>query len=260
MKTLLIATSLLLASQAQANTSCNFTLEHDLLINNQVVALQTNQQDLWRIDNNGQLWLAGQKHTTDADTRQLLRQYQTGVRQQATMTVEIVSQAMLLATDALSQVVSELTGKPVTASPAIQQAFVNIQHTTDAIIVKNDDTLELKGSQLSKLDHAFGDEFSRAIEDLVQDSIGNIMLQIGKAMMSGQGSFEQRMEAFGQRMEHFGNQLEQRLQAKADLIEQDSEALCAQMQELNTLESRIQQRIPAMAQFDLFADSTLVNN
>lgn len=260
MKTLFIASGLLIASQASANSSCNFKLEHDLLINNQVVALQSNQQDLWRIDNNGQLWLAGEKQTTDADTKKLLQQYQAGVRQHATSTVEIVGQAMVLATDALSQVISELTGKPLTDYPAMQQVFTRIQDTTDSIIIRNDQTLELKGSQLSKLDQAFDDEFSNVIENLVQDSMGNIMLQMGKAMMSGQGNFEQRMEAFGQKMEHFGNQLEQSMQGKAERLEQEGEALCAEMQHLNALESSIQQRIPAMAKFDLFANSALVNN
>jgi len=260
MKTLFIATSLLISSQANANTSCNLTLEHDLLINQQLVTLQSNQQDIWRIDTTGQLWLADKKHTTDTDTQQLLAQYQHGVRNQATATVEIVSQAMLLATEALSHVVTELTGKPLTANPEMQQALNRIKETTDSLIIRGDSTLELKGSQLSKLDQAFDDEFSQTIENLVQDSMGNILMQMGKAMMSGQGNVEQRMETFGQKMTHFGNQLEQRLQAKAKQLEQDSDALCVELQHLNTLENDIQQRIPAMAQFDLFADSTLVRN
>lgn len=260
MKTFFIAGSLLIASQAQANTGCNFTLEHDLFITSQGVALQSGQQHLWQIDTNGQLWLYGQKQQTDADTTQLLIQYQSGVREQAMATVEIVSQAILLTTESISQLVTELTGKPITTNPGLQQAFAKIQQTTDNIIVRDDQTLELRGSQLAALDDAFGEEFAHAVEDLIQDSLGNIMLQMGKAMLSDQGSFEQRMEAFGQRMGQFGTQLEQRVQAKAALLEQDSETLCSNMQSLNALETTIQQRIPAMAKFDLFTDSTLQNN
>lgn len=90
MKTLLIASSFVLASQANANTSCNFQLEHDLLINRHKVVPQTAQQDLWRIDSKGQLWLDGKKHATDGETQQLLQQYQAGVRQQANATAELV--------------------------------------------------------------------------------------------------------------------------------------------------------------------------
>lgn len=260
MKTLLIASSLVLASQANANTSCNFQLEHDLLINRHEVVLQTAQQDLWRIDSKGQLWLEGKKHATDAETQQLLQQYQAGVRQQANATVDIVAQGLQLATEALTQVVTELTDKPLTAHPTMQQAFAKIQQTTDSIIIRRDNTLQLKGSKLSQLDQAFDAEFANAIERLVQDSIGNIMLQVGKAMTSSEGSFEQRMEAFGQRMEQFGERLEASLQAKAELIEQRGEALCTEMQTLNTLENTLQQRIPAMAKFDLFTDSAIANH
>lgn len=254
MKILLLISSLLIASQAQATSSCNFTLEHDLLLDPQAVSLKAGENDLWRIDNAGQLWLHGKKQPTDADTSTLLVQYQAGVRQQAIATAEIVGQAMLLATDALSQVVTELTGKPVTAHPALQQTVVQLQHTTDSIIIRRDNTLELKGSQLASLEHAFGDEFNRAIEDLVQDSIGNIMLQMGAAILSTQGSFEQRMGAFGQRMEHFGKQLEQNLQVKTEHLAQGNGAFCAQMQQLNVIESRLQQQIPALTPFALFSE------
>lgn len=259
MKTLLIASSLVLISQVNAHTSCNFQLEHDLLIDRHEVVLQKDQQDLWRIDSQGQLWLEGKKHATDQDTQQLLQQYQAGVRQQANATVDIVTQALELATDAVAQVVTELSGKPLTAHPSLQQAFAKIQQTNDNIIVRRDNTLLLKGSELSQLDHTFDTEFEKAVEDLVQDSIGNIMLQIGKAMSSGEGSFEQRMEAFGQRMERFGERLEAGLQAKAELIEQRGEALCAEMQTLNTVENTLQQRLPAMAKFDLFTDNSTAN-
>ncbi|WP_333608384.1 DUF2884 family protein [Arsukibacterium sp.] len=251
MKTLLMIGSLLMAGQVNAHQQCQLQLNNDLLIEQQQVQLLSNNQPLWRINNDGQLWLDNQPVSTDADTRKLLQQYQQGVRQQAEETVYVVTEAMALAATAVEQVLTELTGKPLSKNKPMQQVLQNIQNSTDTIIVRRGEQLEIRGSQLQQLDKAFGPEFAAAIEQLVQESMGSILWQLGKAMMGGSGDFEQRMDAFGQRMEQFGEQLEQSMTAKADLLEQRGDALCQQLQQLEQLETAIQQRLPAMVQYDL---------
>lgn len=260
MKALLLTAAVTISNPAVAEQSCQFQLEHDLLISPTQLVLQQQQQPLWRIDPQGRLWLANKEQTTDAESRALLQQYQAGIRQQANSTVELVTDAMLLASTAVGQVLTELTGKSLQDHPALQQVMAKIQLSTDNIIIRNGDTLELRGSQMSTLDQAFGPEFDAAIENLVEESMGNIMLQIGKAMVNGQGNFEQRMEAFGQRMEKFGEQLEQNMQQKASVLEQRGEAMCQQVEQLDQLESQIQQRLPVMQDFDLFNTQKTAKN
>lgn len=256
MKILVLTGSLLLANQAYAANNCQFQLENDLIINPQSVTLQTPQQELWRIDNTGKLWLNGKAHDVNTDTQQLLQQYQSGVRQQASTTVEVVVQALQLSTEAITQVVSELSDKPITEHASIQKALAAVQQTTDELIVRSGNTLELRGSKFEQLDTVFDDEFSKAISELAEESAGNILQRIGQAMSGSEGSFEQRMESFGQRMEQFGETLEQSIQAKADLLEQKSAALCADTQKLEALETELQQRIPALKAYDLFSTKT----
>lgn len=256
MKVLVLAGSLLVANQAYAANNCQFQLENDLIINPQSVTLQTSQQELWRIDNSGKLWLNGKAHDVNADTQQLLQQYQSGVRQQAVATVEVVVQALQISTDAITQVISELSDKPITEHPSIQKALAAVQKTTDELIVRSGNTLELKGSQFEQLDNVFDDEFGTAISEFAEESAGNILQRIGQAISGSEGSFEQRMDNFGQRMEQFGEKLEQSIQAKADLLEQKSTELCADTQKLSALETELQQRIPALKAYDLFSTET----
>lgn len=251
MKTLLIISSLLMAGQGNANQQCQLQLNNDLLIERQQVQLLSNNQPLWRINNDGKLWLDNQPVKTDADTRKLLQQYQQGVRQQAEDTVLIVTEAMSLASTAVEQVLTELTGKPLSKNKPLQQVLQNIHHSTDSIIVRRGEQLEIRGSQLHQLDKAFGPEFDAAIEQLVQESMGSILWQLGKAMMGGSGDFEQRMNAFGQRIELFGEQLEQSMTASATVLEQRGDALCQQLQQLDQLETAIQLKIPAMVKYDV---------
>ncbi|MFN3710260.1 MAG: DUF2884 family protein [Alishewanella aestuarii] len=260
MKALVLTATVVLANPVVAEQSCQFQLEHDLVISPTQVILQQQQQSLWTIDQQGRLWLAGKEQSTDAESRALLQQYQAGVREQAINTVELVQAGLQLAGTAVEQVLTELTGKSLAQHPQMRDVLAKIQQSTDEIIVRRGEQLEVRGSALSKLDQAFGPEFDAAIESLVEESMGNIMLQIGKAMVSGQGTFEQRMEAFGQRMEKFGEQLEQNMQAKASVLEQRGEAMCQQVQQLDQLESQIQQRLPAMAAYDLFNNVKTAKN
>ncbi|WP_019677239.1 DUF2884 family protein [Arsukibacterium perlucidum] len=239
--------------------SCNFSMEQDLLISRDSVQLQDNGAILWQINNDGRLSLNGKTVQVDNDTRALLRDYQAGIRSQTTETIALVEDALLMASEALTTVLAELTGKSLDEYPAMQQALTKISDAASQIVVQDGDNTYLYGSRLDSIDQAFGPEFEQAIEEAVSQSMGSIMMLVGKAMTSGEGSFEQRMEAFGQKMEKFGENLEAKMDMKAAALEQRGDAICSQVSQLDALETRIQQQIPAMQQYDLFTngDSSL---
>lgn len=257
MKRSLLASAVVLGTfslnaMAHQNTHCNIEFENDLVINSSSVMLQDNGATLWQIDKDGQLTLNNKAVMVNNETRLLLRDYQAGIRSQTTDTIALVEDALIMASEALTTVVSELTGKTLDEYPAMQKALAKISDAANQVVVQDGDNTYLYGSRLENIDQAFGPEFEQAIEEAVSQSMGNIMMLVGKAMTSGEGSFEQRMEAFGQKMEKFGENLEAKMDIKAAALEQRGEAICSQVTKLDTLETRIQQQIPAMQQYDLF--------
>lgn len=254
-----LCSTLSLSAAAHSNQSCNIEFDKDLVISNSSVQLQENGNTLWQINDDGQLILNGKKVIVNNDTRALLRDYQAGIRKQTTATVALVEDALLLASEALTTVLSELTGKSLNDYPAMQQALAKISDTANEVVLTEGDNTYLFGSRLDNIDQAFGPEFERAIEEAVSQSMGSIMMLVGKAMTSGEGSFEQRMEAFGKKMETFGENLEAKMEIKSAALEQRGDAICSQVTQLDALENRIQQHIPAMQQYDLFknGDSAL---
>ncbi|MDP2716821.1 DUF2884 family protein [Rheinheimera sp.] len=256
MKSLLIASGFMLTSistavMAHDEHSCNVNFDKDLSINSELVSMKDAGTELWRINNNGQLWLDGKAVTTDSNTQALLREYQAGIRTQTLETVALVEDALLLAADAVNSVVTELTGDSLQDHPALQKALDKIKTGTENIVVRSGDNIDIYGSRFDSLDGAFGAEFEQAIEEAVTSSMGSIMMLVGKAMTSGEGNFEQRMEAFGERMERFGEDLEARMDIKASALEQRGDAMCANLLQLDVLEGQIQQAIPQMQQHDL---------
>src|SRR5690606_4774149 len=264
MKTLLIATGFALTSissavMAHEGQSCNVNFDKDLVINSQLVSMKDAGTELWRIDNAGQLWLDGKAVSTDSNTRALLRDYQAGVRTQTLETVALVEDALVLAADAVNSVLTELTGDSLDDHPALQKALDKIKTGSENVIVRSGDTIEVYGSRFDNMDDAFGEEFEQAIEEAVTSSMGSILMLVGQAVSSGEGNFEQRMEAFGERMERFGEDLEARMDVKSQALEQRGEAMGANLQHLDVLESQIQQAVPQMQQYDLIeinADNT----
>jgi len=256
MKNLLIAsgfmlTSLSTAVMAHDEHSCNVNFDKDLSINSELVSMKDAGTELWRINSSGQLWLDGKAVTTDSNTQALLRDYQAGIRTQTLETVALVEDALVLAADAVNSVLTELTGDSLQQHPALQTALDKIKTSTESIVVRSGDTIDIYGSRFDNIDNAFGPEFEQAIEEAVTSSMGSIFTIIGKAMISGEGNFEQRMEAFGERMERFGEDLEARMDIKSSALEQRGDAMCANLQQLDVLESQIQQAIPQMQQHDL---------
>lgn len=256
MKNLLIAggfilTSISTAVMAHDEHSCNVNFDKDLSINSQLVSMKDAGTELWRINNNGQLWLDGKVITTDSNTQLLLREYQAGIRTQTLQTVALVEDALVLAADAVDSVLTELTGDSLQQHPALQTALDKIKTSTESIVVRSGDNIDIYGSRFDNLDNAFGTEFEQAIEEAVTNSMGSILMLVGKAMASGEGNFEQRMQAFGERMERFGEDLEARMNIKARALEQRGDTMCAGLQALDTLENQIQQAIPQMQQYDL---------
>ena len=251
MRTLLLICCVFFVGQLSAAENCHLTLKHDLRITAQDVSLQAEEQPLWRISNSGQLWLAEQLHPTDASTAALLQQYQQSVRQQAFSTLNLVNNALQLATSALEQTFAGLTGQSDMEQSALQPAFAHLRQSLDLVVRQQGDTLLLNGSKLEQLDQAFGPEFDAAMEDMVQQLMGNMLMHVGKSMLSGSGSFEDRMNAFGERMETMGEQLEQNMQGKALALEEQAATLCAELEQLQQLERQLQQQLPAMQPFTL---------
>jgi hypothetical protein len=258
MKTLLIATGFALTSISTAvmahdsQHSCNIKFDKDLSISSELVSIRGGGAELWRINSQGQLWLDGKAVDTDSNTQHLLREYQAGIRTQTLETVAMVEDALLLATDAVNTVVTELSGEALDTYPALQTALDKVKATSTSIVSRSGNNIDIYGSRFDGIDNAFGEEFEQAIEEAITSSMGSIMMIVGKAMTSGEGDFAQRMEAFGNKMERFSADLEAKMEHKTQALEQRGESMCASLKQLDALESQIQQALPQMQKYDLF--------
>lgn len=258
MKTLIataIAASLSFSAFAVESQNCALQFKDDLVINPASVQLQRADQSLWLINSDGQLWLDGKAVTTDANTQQALQQYQQGLRGQAQETVLLVADALEMASDAISRVMTQFGSDNSGVQQGIDKSLAKLRGNLDQLVIKNGDEIRINGSKLHNADTEFSKEFEQAIESSMAEMTGSMLMMIGQAMSRGEGNFEQRMEQFGKEMEKFGEELEADMQSRGDALEQRGNAICQNLQQLDQLEQQIQQQVPAMTSYDLINTS-----
>ena len=255
---LLIAATLFssIAMAHESDQNCSLELHDDLLVQRADVQLLRNDTALWRISDQGQLWVNNQVVDTDAQTAAILKQYQSGLRDNAEQTVTLVADAVSMASEALTRVMAQFEVDNGEAQANIDRALNKMRTNLDQILLRSDNSIRINGSKLAGIDNGFDDEMSKAIEESVAEITGNALMLVGKAMSSGEGNFEQRMEAFGQKMDKFGDELEADMNVRGEQLEARGQQICSSLQQLDGLEAQIQAKIPAMQQFDLIQVST----
>lgn len=252
MKTL-IATALLssLSLSAAAADNCSLQFKDDLVIAPTSVHLERAEQQLWRINSDGQLWLDNKKVTTDQSTTAALQQYQSGLRQQSKETLLLVGDAMQLASDAVGKVVAGFGVDNSQLKSSVDQALGGLKTKIDHLVISDGDEIRINGSHINQADGKLAAEFEQAMDQSIAQLTGAVMMTMGQAMMQGEGNFEQRMEKFGKKMETFGNEIEMEMKSRGDLLEQRGKAICHNLQQLDALERQIQTAVPQMAAYDL---------
>ncbi|MGL4713386.1 MAG: DUF2884 family protein, partial [Shewanella sp.] len=126
-----------------------------------------------------------------------------------------------------------------------------VQKRVDSVAYKNGEHFYL-GATEGSIQSAFTDEFEQEMEQIVQNSIGSIMMNIGGQIMSGGGeSFEAKMDTFSKKMHNLGQDIEQQVESQAKGLEVRADRLCDRFEHLLVLENQLRQAVPELAPYAL---------
>jgi len=104
-------------------------------------------------------------------------------------------------------------------------------------------------TEFNSLEETMGEELTEEMEDALMSSLGSLIIEFGQAVVSSEGSFEERMTAFGARIDVMDKELG-RLDEELEDISRD---LCAGKRKVRKLEQRVEKEIPELAEYMLFA-------
>lgn len=233
--------------------ACNFSIQHDLHVAEHEVVLRDNDAQLWRITDDGELFIHGEQADTNRQQARLLQEYHQGLYSQTENVVEVIAEALDIANFAVATVFNELLGG--NADSKISKLQQSISDQLDTVVQKQNNYLIVRGSQLETFGDNLDSVINEEMEALIAESMGNVMMQVGKAMLFGSGNIDERMAAFEQRMESMGEQVETQVETRAAALEVRAEDMCADVQALAAIEQKLSNDFPAFSQYRLFSEN-----
>ena len=230
------------------NNQCEVSLNYDVAVERRKLIISEDKKEVYRIEL-GQLYVDGAAVNLDANQQKLVNQYADEVSQQLPEVIDLVHDAVDIASTAVSMALTPLLGDATGAK--IDEMMDRLGSRIDTVAYQNGDRFYL-GSTESSLEDTFGKEFEQEMEQLVQSSIGSMMMTLGSEMMNGDGdSFEEKMQAFSVKMDNVGKDIEVQIEQQAADLEERADKLCDNFQQLVVLESQLRKEIPQLEKYPL---------
>jgi actin-related protein len=248
MKALVTWIFLMMAGTAAAHNSCNLELDAGVLITADSIEFYDAAQPTYKIVGDKYVVVNGQALKLNDLQQQLVENYAAGIRAAVPEVREMVLEGIDLAITGITFTFDNLLGEKNQISTQLTTELNNVKSDVKRYFsagnpinfnVDSEGIPDFLGKQ-------FETRIERIVETSVQNSIGSLMIAMGKEIMMSGGN----MEAFEQRMNQFGEQMEQQMNARAAGMEARGEKLCDAMLDINAIEEQLKHSIPAVESFN----------
>ena len=227
---------------------CEVSLNYDVSVEPSKLVVSEAKKEVYRIEL-GRLYVNGDKVELNDKQQALVNQYAGEVSKQLPEVIDVVHDAVDIASTAVSMALTPLLGDA--AGAKIDEMMDGLSQRIDTVAYQNGDKFYL-GATESSIEDTFGKEFEQEMEQLVQSSIGSMMMILGSEMMKGDGeSFEEKMNAFSAKMDKVGDDIEAQIEQQATDLEARADKLCDNFQQLVALESQMRSEVPALRDYPL---------
>lgn len=223
---------------------CRFGFDAELEIAPEQIVVEDGELGAVVFDEQGALTIDGQDVALDAAQRASVEAWASQLREVVPDVVEVAIEGVEIAVTTVSEVFAALVDGEPPAS--VQSALADLRADVDAGLGRQDGVWYVRRDGIEGLDETMA-TMEPLIENAVAESVGAILVAVGRSMQSGDGSFEDRMEAFGERMERLDEEIETRVEARAEAIEDRADALCTELRVLAAREEEMKARVPELA-------------
>ncbi len=255
---LLAALSLSINSYAHDNNNeCNYKLLAGVAVNLNTVEVFDNEQTFYQISSLGDITINGHVINLSDAQRQQAQTYADLLRQVVPQNIDLANEAITLAASASNTALTEIFGEDSAINNAVAQAIKAAEYRISQHFVIDGDQYTISPNSIKVIEEAFEHEFSQQLEQSIEqsiengdffDSLGNIFSFVGRALLSGEGDFEQRIEAA---MEKKADILADKIEASATQLESLAGQVCSKMAQLDDLESQLKESIKVLPKIDL---------
>ncbi len=227
---------------------CDIELNHTVSLNAQGMTIETDDRHIISIAQDGVLLIDGEEQSLTGTQQALLRDYQAGVNQTVPEVARIALDGVELAGIAIAKVSEALD---LGGMDEVQDIMHDLRADLETQFYDND-TFVIDRNGLRAMEDTFDTDFENRMEDamerVVMNSMGSLLMTVGSELISSGGD----MQAFEARMEQMGRDIEHEVEAKAQLIEERADALCANIKQIAEREQTLIAEVPQLAPYVLF--------
>lgn len=235
-----------------ASADCNMAFRYGVLISPEHIRVMQNNRTYVQINHNQQLFVKGEWLDLDEEEQRLLQLYSEGLRK---FVPEIVSLAVDGVEVGLSSIEAMLAGVGNKSQQAEWRAL--IRETTFQFLsrfVRTGDHFYLAPQSLNELDNFLNRELKPQLNTLARHSVGAVWGALRDALRQSDSNFERAETQDWQAVNQLMEKITLGMDEKIVELEAKSALFCQRMRELDHIETKLQQRIPRLADFDVVVD------
>lgn len=249
MRTMICAGALVCCSLPVFANQCNVELNSNMQLENKMLAVTLVNDARLTINQDKTLYIDGIALTLNTQQQRWVDEYYDGINLAVPQAAAIATEAVALASSAVNEVFRELLDSDNTALADLSDKLGNLDQQIQYHFYAENGDIRFHSESFENGEF-FGEQweaqFEAAIEDLVTDSIGHLMVAIGTQLLFSGAD----MHEFEQKMERFGEQMEQKVAYQAEALEEKADVLCSTLARVDHAETQLQ-KIKQLASLDV---------
>ncbi|MDO6692167.1 YggN family protein [Aliiglaciecola sp. 3_MG-2023] len=250
MKKSVIAASLLLLTGTAAAGECDVSMDGQVSLMNNILTVTTEDNDIIKIDAGETLFVNGKRMDINKNQERWVAEYYNGIYDAVPVAADLALDGVAIANVAVSEVLGNLLGSESNAVEKIQSKLDDVKQKIEHNFYAEDGSIHLDSADFSDGEF-FGakweQEFEDTVEEVVTASIGHLMIALGTELIFGDGDTND----FDQRMDNFGQNIEQKIEARADKLEQKADAFCMRLAKIDNAENKLQNSMGELSGLNL---------
>jgi hypothetical protein len=249
------ALTLCLSSGAYAHNDghfsdqCNIQFEGALEFADEQLTITLDDKTAVEFNPYGDVYVDGRLLELSAAEQAAAQSYYANMTQAVPLTVNIATDAVAIASTAVTEVFGELLGYDDDLTLEFQDLFEEVNAKMDQHFYAENGAFKMNSTSFEEgnfIDSSWETEFEEKVEHLIENSMGRILIAIGTEMLWGGGD----MDAFEARMENFGESIEQRVEAQSIELEEKAEQLCGVLSVADIAETQLS-NVPELKSLNL---------
>ncbi len=243
-KAAVLLSGLLLLTVGVVHADCTIKLQHDLRVSSESIQVTEQGKTLYEIRQGGHLSIDGKAVNLSRRQRKLTEEYAGEIAALVPRWISMVSEALVLTESSLALALGDAFGPDSEASQKATGAVAQARQNFERRALSGDGEYRLSAAEYNDLENSLEEE----LEHTFSSAMRAVLSEIGRSLVSDEGSLLQKMDAFGEHMRRMGEAMHN----AAEVLEETGEELCISMQDIQRLEREIAKQIPQLAEYPLF--------